>query len=63
MYMNTYTLEVMAKTRLANLRADAAREALLASLRTPRPGIWAALRFMLHREGGRASGRVIGVRS
>jgi hypothetical protein len=59
MYMNTYALEVMTKSRLADLRADAAREVLLASLRAPRSGVWAALRSMLHRDGGRASGREI----
>ena len=59
MYINEYVLEVMTKTRLAELRADAARYRVLASLRAPRPGVWAALRSMLHRDGGRASGRKI----
>jgi len=30
MYINSYALEVIAKTRLAELRADAARHALVA---------------------------------
>ena len=59
MYVSCYTLEEMAKTRLAELRADATRYRVLASLRAPRPGVWAALTSMLHRDGGRASGRKI----
>jgi hypothetical protein len=59
MYTDCYVLEVMAKTRLAELRADAARYRVLASLRAPRPGVWAALRSVLHREGRGSSGRKI----
>jgi len=59
MYINSYALEVMAKTRLAELRADAARHRTVASLRAPRPGVWAAFRSILHREGRRSSGRKI----
>lgn len=49
MNIDCYALEVITKTRLADLRADAARRVLLASLRTPRPGVWAALRSALQR--------------
>lgn len=56
MYIDCYALESIAKSRLADLRADAARRVLLASLRTPRPGVWAAVRSTLHREGRRTSG-------
>ena len=59
MSIDCYTLEVMMKTKLAELRADAARYRAVASLRAPRPGVWAALRAMLHREGRRRSGRKI----
>lgn len=59
MYIDCYALEVIAKTRLAELRADAARRVVLASLRTPRPGVWAALRSALQRVGRRTSGREI----
>jgi hypothetical protein len=44
MYISCYALEVMTKTKLAELRADAARYRALASLRTPRPGAWALSR-------------------
>jgi hypothetical protein len=59
MYINSYALEVITKTRLADLRADAAQRALLGSLSTPQPGVWAALRSALHRVGRRTSGREI----
>lgn len=59
MYVDCYTLEAMTKTKLVELRAAATRYRMLASLRTPRPGVWAALRSMLQRGGGRASGRKI----
>jgi hypothetical protein len=59
MNMSCYALEVITKTRLAELRADAARRVVLASLRTPQPGVWAALRSALHRVGRRTSGREI----
>lgn len=51
MYTDCYVLEVMAKTKLAELRADATRRRLLASLRAPRPGIWAVLRSWFNGEG------------
>jgi hypothetical protein len=57
MYINSYALEVMTKTRLAELRADAARYVLVASLRTHRPSVWAALRAMLRLDRRRTSGR------
>jgi hypothetical protein len=56
MYIDCYTLDVMAKTKLAELRADAARRVVLASLRAPRPSVWAALRSKLYREGRRTGG-------
>jgi hypothetical protein len=59
MYINEYALEVMTKIKLAELRADAARYRAVASLRTPRPGVWVALRSMLHREGPQSNGRKI----
>ena len=59
MYVNTYVLEVMMRSRLAELRAEAARYRALAELRSARPGFWAALRALLHRNGARESGRKI----
>jgi hypothetical protein len=59
MYMSCYALEVITKTRLADLRADAARHVLLASLRTPRPSVWSAVKSALYRAGRRTSGREI----
>ena len=59
MYINSYALESMTKTRLEGLRAEAARHTLLASLGTRRPGVWGALRSMLHREGRGSGGREI----
>ena len=59
MDINCYALEVITKSRLAQLRADAARYRLLASLRTPQPGVWAALRSALHRTGRRTSNRAL----
>jgi len=45
---NIYTLEVATRSRLAELRAAASREALLASARERRrPGVLAALRAAL----------------
>ena len=49
MDINIYTLEVAMKSRLAELRAAAAREALLTSARERRPGVLAALRAALPR--------------
>jgi hypothetical protein len=45
--VNTYALEVMAKSRLAELRAAAARQALFESARRPRRNVWALLRSAL----------------
>jgi hypothetical protein len=59
MPIDCYTLEVMTKAKLAELRADATHYRLLASLRAPRPGIWAALGSLLHREGRRSNARKI----
>jgi hypothetical protein len=59
MYTDCYVLDVMTKSKLAELRADAARYRLLASLRAPGPGIWAALRSSLHRGGSPSTGRKI----
>jgi hypothetical protein len=59
MYTNCYTLEVMTRAKLVELRADAARYRTLASLRAPRPGVWATLRSMLHRDGRGSSGSKI----
>jgi len=47
MDINIYTLEVAMKSRLAELRAAAARETLLASARERGPGVLAALRAAL----------------
>lgn len=59
MYINGYALEVMTKTRLADLRAEATRYSELARLRTPRLGVWAAVRTLFRRAGARESGRKI----
>jgi hypothetical protein len=59
MYINAYALEVMTKTKLADLRADAARHVLLASLGKPRRSVWVAVSSMLHRDVRRANGRKI----
>jgi hypothetical protein len=56
MDINIYTLEVAVKSRLAELRAAAAREKLLASARERRPGVLTALRAALPWIG-RARGR------
>jgi hypothetical protein len=57
--MNCYALELITKARLAELRADAARYTLLASLRTPQTSVWAALGSVLLRAGRRSSRRGI----
>lgn len=57
MDINCYALEVITKTRLAELRADAARYRLLASLRTPQPSVWTALGSAILRAGRRKSRR------
>jgi hypothetical protein len=57
--INCYALEVITKTRLAELRADAARYAVLASLRTSQPSAWTALGSALLRAGRRISRRGI----
>lgn len=59
MHINEYLLEVMTKTKLDELRADAARQRVLESLGTHRSSVWAALGSMLHRGGPRSSGRKI----
>jgi hypothetical protein len=61
--INLYALEVMTKARLADLRADAARRVLLASLRPPQRSVWAALRCALQRGRNGTSGRGIGAPS
>jgi len=57
--INLYALEVITKARLAELRADAARRVVLASLRSPRRSVWTVLRCALQRRGCRTSGRGI----
>ncbi len=59
MDMNCYALEVITKARLAELRADAARRVVLASLRPPKRSVWTALRSALLRRGCRTDGRGI----
>ena len=59
MDINCYALEVIAKARLAELRDDAARYTVLASLRPPQRSVWTALRCALQRRGCRTSGRGI----
>jgi hypothetical protein len=59
MYINEYVLEVMTRTRLADLRADSARHVLLASLRAPRPSAWAVLKSALRGAGCGTGGRKI----
>lgn len=41
---NIYALEVITKSRLADLRAAAARQALFESAQKPRRSVWAVLR-------------------
>jgi len=57
--VNTYALEVMAKSRLAELRAAAARQALFESARKPRRSVWAVLRAALPWTGRKRGGRRI----
>jgi len=49
--ISCYALEALAKSRLAELRADAARHVALAAARERGPGIWAAVRSALLRTG------------
>lgn len=63
MDINLYAVEVITKERLADLRADAARRVLLASLRPPQRSVWATLRCALQLRGRRTSGRGIGALS
>jgi hypothetical protein len=56
MDLNCYALEVITKARLAELRADAARRVVLASLRAPQRSVWTALRCALQRRRCRTSG-------
>ena len=56
---NIYALEVMAKSRLADLRAAAARRVLFESTRKPRRSVWAMLRSVLPWTGRTDGGRRI----
>ena len=56
---NIYALEVMAKLRLAERRAAAARQALFESARTPRRSAWAMLWSALPWTGRARGGRKI----
>jgi hypothetical protein len=56
---NIYALEVMAKSRLAELRAVAARQALLESAGNPRRSVWAVLKSTLPWTGRTRGGRRI----
>jgi len=56
---NWYALERITRARLAELRADAARRVVLASLRAPQPSVWAVLGSALLRVGRRVSRRRI----
>lgn len=49
--MDIYVLERLVKTKLAEARAEAAREALVASLRAGRPGLRAVVGLALIRTG------------
>lgn len=51
MDINCYALELLAKSRLADLRADAARHVARASVREHGPGVWATVRSALLRAG------------
>ena len=51
MCFDPYILERITMTRLAELRSDAARRALLASLRRSEPGRWVAVKAALLRMG------------
>jgi hypothetical protein len=50
---NIYALEVITKSRLADLRAAAARQALFESVRNPRRSAWAVLKSALPWTGSR----------
>jgi len=54
-----YAIEVIMKSRLAELRANAARHALLESIRRPRRSAWTALRSALQWTGRRRGRRGI----
>jgi hypothetical protein len=54
-----YATEVIMKSRLAELRANAARRALLESIRVPRRSAWAVLRSALQWMGRRRGRRGI----
>jgi hypothetical protein len=58
MSFDPYVLERIAKARLAELRADAAQYAALASVRGSEPGVWATIRAALLR-AGRLFGREV----
>jgi hypothetical protein len=51
--INSYAVEVLAKARLDQLRADAARHAALAAEREPGAGLRSALASLLMRAGRR----------
>jgi hypothetical protein len=51
MSFDPYVLERITKTRLAELRADAAQYAALASVRGSDPGVWARIKGALLRTG------------
>ena len=57
MDMNTYVLERYVEIRLSQLRSDAARGRLLASLQRPPLGLRGALALALLRAGRRLSRR------
>ena len=59
MHINEYALEVMTRSRLETLRADATRYVLLASLRAPRPSAWTTLKSALQRAGRGTGGRKV----
>ena len=53
MDINSYAVEVLAKARLDQLRADAARHAVVAAGRAPGAGLRSALASLLIRAGRR----------
>ena len=57
MCFDPYILERMTGTRLAELRANAARRALLVSLRRGESGMWVAVKAALLRAGRLFGGR------
>ena len=51
MCFDPYILERITRTRLTELRADAARRTLLDALRREEPGVWPAAKAVLLRAG------------